>query len=47
MREANGGRVFYTSTTQDGNYRVGELFKVPQAQGGVTQVLIFDLRWIK
>ena len=34
--ESNGGRVFYTSTDQDGNYRVGELFRVSQAQGGVT-----------
>ena len=42
--EANGGRVFYTSTDQDGNYRVGELFKVSQAQGGVTlSADFFDL----
>jgi len=34
--ESNGGRVFYTSTDQDGNFRVGELFRVSQAQGGVT-----------
>ena len=31
-----GGRVFYTSTDQDGNFRVGELFKVEQATGSVT-----------
>ncbi len=31
-----GGRVFYTSTDQDGNFRVGELFKVEQATGIVT-----------
>jgi hypothetical protein len=31
-----GGRVFYTSTDQDGNFRVGELFKVEQASGTVT-----------
>ena len=31
-----GGRVFYTSTDQDGNYRVGELFEVEQATGIVT-----------
>jgi hypothetical protein len=44
VREANGGRVFYTSTDQDGNYRVGELFKVSQAQGGVTlSADFFDL----
>ena len=34
--EAGGGRVFYTSTDQDGNFRVGELFKVEQATGTVT-----------
>lgn len=34
--EKNGGRVFYTSTDQDGNFRVGELFKVEQATGTVT-----------
>ena len=31
-----GGRVFYTSTDQDGNFRVGELFKVEQSTGIVT-----------
>jgi len=31
-----GGRVFYTSTDQDGNFRVGELFAVEQASGIVT-----------
>tara|TARA_B100001057_G_scaffold434012_1_gene463312 strand:- start:297 stop:5897 length:5601 start_codon:yes stop_codon:yes gene_type:complete len=45
IREANGGRVFYTSTDQDGNYRVGELFRVSQAQGGVTlSADFFDLQ---
>ena len=34
--EADGGRVFYTSTDQDGNFRVGELFAVEQATGIVT-----------
>ena len=34
--EANGGRVFYTSTDQDGNFRTGELFAVNQATGIVT-----------
>lgn len=34
--EAGGGRVFYTSTDQDGNFRVGELFKVEQSTGIVT-----------
>jgi len=33
---SGGGRVFYTSTDQDGNFRVGELFKVDQATGTVT-----------
>ena len=31
-----GGRVFYTSTDQDGNFRVGELFSVEQATGVAT-----------
>ncbi len=34
--ESNGGRVFYTATDQDGNFRVGELFSVEQATGTVT-----------
>ena len=34
--EYNGGRVFYSSTDQDGNFRVGELFKVEQSTGIVT-----------
>ena len=34
--ESGGGRVFYTSTDQDGNFRVGELFEVEQATGVVT-----------
>lgn len=34
--ELNGGRVFYTSTDQDGNFRAGELFSVEQATGIVT-----------
>ncbi len=34
--EAGGGRVFYTSTDQDGNFRVGELFSVEQATGIAT-----------
>lgn len=36
VTERNGGRVFYTSTDQDGNFRVGELFAVEQATGTVT-----------
>jgi hypothetical protein len=38
-RETNdfgGGRVFYTSTDQDGNFRVGGLFNVEQSTGIAT-----------
>ena len=42
--EANGGRVFYVSTDQDGNFRTGELFSVQQATGVVTiSAEFFDL----
>ena len=34
--EINFGRVFYTSTDQDGNFRVGNLFSVEQATGIIT-----------
>lgn len=34
--EVNYGRVFYTSTDQDGNFKVGGLFAVEQATGIVT-----------
>jgi hypothetical protein len=34
--ESNGGRVFYTSTDQDGNFRVGGLFTVEQSTGTAT-----------
>ena len=34
--DAGGGRVFYTSTDQDGNFRVGELFSIEQATGVAT-----------
>jgi hypothetical protein len=34
--EANYGRVFYTTTDQDGNFKVGDLFAVEQATGIVT-----------
>ena len=34
--ESNGGRVFFTSTDQDGNFRVGELFSIEQATGVAT-----------
>ena len=32
----DGGRVFYTSTDQDGNFRVGELFEVEQSTGTIS-----------
>ena len=42
--EKGGGRVFYTSTDQDGNFRVGELFKVEQSTGIVSvNASYFDL----
>ena len=42
--ETNGGRVFYVSTDQDGNFRTGELFSVQQATGVVTiSAQFFDL----
>ena len=34
--ELNRGRVFYTSTDQDGNFRAGELFTVEQSRGIVS-----------
>ena len=44
VKESGGGRVFYTSTDQDGNFRVGELFAVEQATGIVTiSAEFFDL----
>jgi hypothetical protein len=36
IAENNGGRVFQTSTDQDGNFKVGNLFGVQQASGIVT-----------
>ena len=42
--EEAGGRVFYTSTDQSGNFRTGELFAVEQATGVVTiSADFFDL----
>lgn len=44
VQEINGGRVFYVSTDQDGNFRAGELFGVDQATGIVTiSAEFFDL----
>ncbi len=36
VAQSGGGRVFYTSTDQDGNFRAGEFFAVEQATGTVT-----------
>jgi hypothetical protein len=42
--ENGGGRVFYSATDQDGNFRVGNLFKVEQASGTATlNASFFDL----
>jgi len=44
VAEEQGGRVFYTSTDQSGNFRTGELFAVEQATGIVTiSADFFDL----
>jgi hypothetical protein len=34
--EGGGGRVFFTSTDQDGNFRVGDLFAIEQSTGIAT-----------
>ena len=34
--EGGGGRVFFTSTDQDGNFRVGDLFTIEQSTGVAT-----------
>ena len=36
VKEFGGGRVFYTSTDQDGNFRVGRLFNVEQSTGSAS-----------
>ena len=36
VQEINKGRVFYTTTDQDGNFRVGEFFRIDQGTGTVT-----------
>ena len=44
VQNLNGGRVFYTSTDQDGNFRAGDLFAVEQATGIITiSADFFDL----
>ena len=45
VQNLNGGRVFYTSTDQSGNFRAGELFAVEQATGIITiSADFFDLQ---
>jgi hypothetical protein len=45
VREFDGGRVFYVSTDQDGNFRGGDLFAVNQATGVITiSAEFFDLQ---
>jgi hypothetical protein len=45
VQSLNGGRVFYTSTDQDGNFRAGEQFAVEQATGIITiSADFFDLK---
>jgi hypothetical protein len=34
--DSDGGRVFFTSTDQDGNFKVGDLFSIEQATGVAT-----------
>jgi len=42
--EVNGGRIFYNSVDQAGNYRVGDLFSVDFATGNVSfQAPVFDV----
>jgi hypothetical protein len=44
VQNLNGGRVFYTSTDQDGNFRAGEQFAVEQSTGIITIAAeFFDL----
>ena len=33
VNELQGGRVYFTSTDQDGDFRVGDLFRIQQATG--------------
>ena len=45
VQNLNGGRVFYTSTDQDGNFRAGEQFAVEQSTGIITiSAEFFDLK---
>ena len=36
VNELNGGRVYFTSTDQNGDFRVGDLFRIEQATGVAT-----------
>jgi len=36
VTETNGGRVYFSSTDQDGDFRVGDLFRIQQATGIAT-----------
>jgi len=36
VEELNGGRVYFSSTDQDGDFRVGDLFRIQQATGVAT-----------
>ena len=48
VKDLDRGRVFYTSTDQDGNFRVGELFRVEQSTGKATlNAEAFDLSGLR
>jgi hypothetical protein len=48
VAQSNGGRVFYTSTDQDGNFRVGELFEVEQSTGTISiNASFFELQGLE
>jgi hypothetical protein len=48
VEDLDRGRVFYTSTDQDGNFRVGELFRVEQSTGKATlNAEAFDLSGLR
>ena len=36
LTETNGGRVYFTSSDQNGDFRVGDLFRIQQATGIAT-----------
>ena len=48
VKDLDRGRVFYTSTDQDGNFRVGTLFRVEQSTGKATlNAEAFDLSGLR